>query len=192
MGGCIGYSPTFEIPHDGFTCNTSSADFMQLYVSKLREDQYKTEPARGTLVNGELLNCSQTKLFDANAFSTGWITKGNGVGEWITIFLNEEYLVSKIVYTHFDRRWAYGRFKDISFEFSDGTYVNTTLDNTELDIHLNVDPPKMTSLITLAVQTTYNNSNTCTFWTLWTKFKGPCTVYGIKDLRIFGSVLEGK
>ena len=97
----------------------------------------------------------------------GWFTNGDGVGSWIRIYFNENIRVSKIIYRHNARNAGLPEkelnqnFKDISLRFSDGTQLNTTLDDTfDVDLNYRVTPPKVSSYLELRFLSIYNHTNT--------------------------------
>ena len=134
----------------------------------------------------------------------GWATEGNGVGEWTRIMFSEDILISKVVYTHGPYAIpdptalgarivteAYNQnFKDVSFEFSDGSRVNVTLDDTWDDMYFTVNPPKSSSSLKITANSVYKHPKICENGTGTCKFE--TDRYGISKLRIYGVTTVGK
>ena len=101
----------------------------------------------------------------------GWVANGNGVGSWLRIDFNEKIRISKIIYRHnsrLPRMCCNQNFKDVLFEFSDGTQVRTTLDDTyddqrtPLDVsdaHYRITPPKVSSYLKIHIMSVHNHTN---------------------------------
>ena len=157
---------SFEVSSLGFTCKASS-----------------------TFSNKK--SCQQ--IYDSDD-SSGWVTKGDGVGSWVQIFLHANILISKIVYRHNFQNYVLSKptekqnFKDVSLEFSDGTSFNITLDDVKPpfpseDLHYKITPPKLSSFLKLRVYSVYDPTlDVGTF----------ANRYGLSTMRIYGSIKEGK
>ena len=133
----------------------------------------------------------------------GWVAKGNGVGEWIQIQFNNDIVISKLIYTHAwygsmkkdDWGWSdwsdYNQaFKEVSFEFSDQSHTTVTLPDISDEIHLSVDPPKLSSTLKITAQSVYKHSKVCEPGTNKCKYQD--NRYGIFHLRVYGVTKEGK
>ena len=128
--------PSMEVSSLGFTCTSS--------------DQLSEED-----------NCDN--VLSSND-KVGWFTNGDGIGSWIKIYFNENIRVSKIIYRHNTRlpgKELNQNFKDVLIRFSDGTQLNTTLDDTfDVDLKYRVTPPKISTYLELYFISTYNLRNT--------------------------------
>ena len=86
-------------------------------------------------------------------------------------------------------------FKDISFQFSDGTMANLTLDDVQyvngrwlnVDYHLRINPPKFSSNLLLVAHSVYNHYKTDKGYEMYEENE-----YGISSIRIIGERKEGK
>ena len=105
-------------------------------------------------------NCEN--VFNSND-KDGWFTNGNGIGSWIRIYFNEMIRVSKIIYRHnaqLPGKELNQNFKDVLIRFSDGTQLNTTLDDMfDVDLNYRVAPPKVTSYLELRFISIHNHTN---------------------------------
>ena len=125
--------------------------------------------------------------------SVEWITQGEAKGAWIHLAFNEKLLITKILYRHnFWKSMTNQYLKDVVFEFSDNTKVNTTLKYPNLgtpedpflekEIYLKIDPPVISSWLEIKVLSGYNISmsdgkNRPQDWK---------TRYGISYIQIYG------
>ena len=147
-------------------------------------------------INSKAQACN--KIFETNDNSRrkrnddyGWVTKGNGVGSWLKISFHANILVSKIVYRHNRRMQPLNccnqNFKDVSLGFSDGSYVNISLDNIfQEDFHYRIRPPKLSTYVFLYINSVYNEH------TPERGFEYTKDRYGLSKLRVYGSVTPGK
>ena len=126
----------------------------------------------------------------------GWFTNGDGIGSWIRIYFNENIRVSKIIYRHNTRlpgKKFNQNFKDVSIRFSDGTQLNTILDDTfDVDLNYRVTPSKITSRLELHFTSIYNHTNTPGI----TRHKGDTEFennkFGLSKVDVAGNVEGGK
>ena len=86
-------------------------------------------------------------------------------------------------------------FKDISFQFSDGTMANVNVDDVGYvggrwmneDYHLRINPPKLSSNLLLLAHSVYSYHKTETGYESYHENQ-----YGISSIRILGERKEGK
>ena len=86
-------------------------------------------------------------------------------------------------------------FKDMSFQFSDGTIANLTMDDVQyvngrwlnVDYHLRINPPKLSSNLLLSAHSVYSHHKTETGYESYHENQ-----YGISSIRILGERKEGK
>ena len=165
--------PSTEISSSGFSCSSSSAASDDLGCKNVLSSSRK-----------------------------GWVAIGNGVGSWLKIDFNEKIRVSKIIYRHnnqLPRMCCNQNFKDVLFEFSDGTQVRTALDDTydgkmtPLDItdnYYRITPPKVSSYLKILIISVHNHANA-------QPYNGEVKLFnesrfGLSRLAVAGSIERGK
>ena len=111
------------------------------------------------------------KAFDGNT-DDGWATAGEGVGAWIKIDFDQFYRLTKI---NVMQRPNDEYFKDISLEFSDGTFVDYTLNYTY--------PSKEWAEIDLSSYGNLSNTNyvNISAHSVYTKLNN-----GFSEIKVFG------
>ena len=130
--------------------------------------------------------------------NSGWISNTTGEGSWIKLEFNGFIQISKIIYRHNDKdvTMCCGQnFKDMSFQFSDGTIANLTMDDVQyvngrwlnVDYHLRINPPKLSSNLLLLAHSVYSHHKTETGYESYEENQ-----YGISSIRIIGQRKEGK
>ena len=127
----------------------------------------------------------------------GWFTKGDGIGAWIKIYFNENIRVSKIIYRHNILQKPAKRFnqnfKDLSLRFSDGTQLNTTLDDVyDVDLTYRLTPPKISSYLELSFISIYNHTRINTYTGEERDIDFKYNKFGFSKLAIAGNFVGGK
>ena len=122
-----------------------------------------------------------------------WVTNGTGDGEWIKIEFHTSIRISKIGYRHNKQRTGKccsQNFKDISFQFSDGTIANATVDDVfEADFHYRIYPPIVSSYLLVVVRSVYNHYKAA--WGLeLAEYED--NYFGIGNIGVFGEAVTGK
>ena len=165
--------PTTEVSSSGFSCSSSSA---------VSDD----------------LGCKNV----LSSSRKGWVAIGNGEGSWLRVDFNKKIKISKIIYRHnsrLPRMCCNQNFKDVLFEFSDGTQVPIALDDTydgkmtPLDItdtYYRITPPKVSSYLKILIISVHNHTNA-------QPSNGEVKLFnesrfGLSRLAVTGSVERGK
>lgn len=160
---CFIVYPSKEIPSSGWRCSASSS----LNNEKTCKNVY-----------------TETGSWSWNH---GWVTDGIGEGSWIKIDFHESIRISKIVYRNNQQRpgkCCNQNFKDISFQFSDGTTANATVDDVfETDLHYRVYPPKVSNYLLLTVISVHNHYKAGSGFE---KAEYVDNYFGIANIRLFG------
>ena len=124
-----------------------------------------------------------------------WVTGGESKGAWIHLSFHAKVMIRKILYRHNRRKSTTNQyFKDVLLEFSDQTNVNVTLEypndnqHPEREIYFKIDPPVLSSSLTIKVLSGYNLSMSDRS----IRPQDWKTRYGISYIQIYGSQMEGK
>ena len=102
--------------------------------------------------------------------STSWATKGEGTGAWIQVNFGYVYKVERIQIKQRTNNVQAEMFKDVSLEFSDGTKVDSKLNNVHHDWNevTLVNPPS-SEFVKVTAKSVYGTINN-----------------GFSEIRIFG------
>ena len=126
----------------------------------------------------------------------GWFTNGDGIGSWIRIYFNENIRVSKVVFRHNTRlpgKEFNQNFKDVLIRFSDGTQLNTTLDDTfDVDLKYRITPPKVSSYLELHFTSIYNHTKMPSIAGEKGKQEFDKNKFGLSKLAVAGNFEGGK
>ena len=135
----------------------------------------------------------------------GWVTNGIGEGSWIKIEFHQIIQISKIVYQHNDyltTKCCNQYFKDISFQFSDGTGGNVTVEDGSLnfeandEFHYRIIPPKPSSYLLLMANSIYNHTRPSTDFEKKESLRRNVVYeesrFGVRSIRLRGEIEAGK
>ena len=130
----------------------------------------------------------------------GWIANGIGEGSWIKIEFHRFIKISKIIYRHNDKlpgKCCNQNFKDISFQFSDGSLVNVTVDDvfesgTNVDFNYRIDTPKLSSNLLIMANSVYNHTRAADGFENAGQPLYANNAFGISSIRVWGTIEAGK
>ena len=159
---------------------------------------YEISPSEFTCTASSSYNSSFTCENIYTKSKNGWIANETGEGSWVKIEFHGIIQISKIIYRHNDKlpgKCCNQNFKDISFQFSDGTMANITLDDVfesdeNIDFHYRINTPKLTSNLLIRARSVYNHTRAADHTDnrpLYVK-----SAFGMSSIRVWGKIRAGK
>ena len=165
---------------------------------------YEISPSEFTCTASSSYNSSFTCENIYTKSKNGWIANETGEGSWVKIEFHGIIQISKIIYRHNDKlpgKCCNQNFKDISFQFSDGTMANVTVDDvfdsdTNIDLSYRIDTPKLTTNLLIMANSVYNHTIILDGLDGSQVENGGKPIYaknsfGISNIRIWGTIKTG-